>query len=1360
MMEENCATRIRDGSDKTSRKNVAIEEWINQSTLELKRHLKENGEWTGDPVASDSKQLRLEVEGDGSHGETGKSIINSSERETEDPSKARRLNLLKLNQQNSIGSTSDRSALTNGSSVSSVNELLDERAVDPEEVLINLGFGGKEDKHELSAKLPERFLVKESQATGIKVDEFLDGHPELKDLVTMRQNSAPITDDEGRMHISLANVFTDVTRMARVIRMFRSGIQTPTPGSPLSRQQSPFPDSPQRQSILSAANQSFLDKQGLYDNVPQSDNKFKNLAFKALRNKSVENLKDRLANADKVQSLVTKVEQFHKTPKIDNTVKEEISTNYSLSDTHIHEHSSDMTKLNGHATSASERDDTRETAPVVMEAVPEHVYSEKGDVALHMNNVSTYTNVVHTGDEEANNRTVDSVKARLSEGCLDEDKDKDISYVDWKFNKGVYCNDSDEGLNIEGSMKSIDEPLKDKDKPLKDIEGPLRSLSDSPIEEGDLSMNLGEPAAAVEMSNNDDPLKAPDDGNVPVEGSSIAPADGSFVAPVEGFLPPLGVITSPDNFKNMKEQPTVHVAMETVSNDTVCEKYASQQYLGYIDHNYNAVVDNVSNNVESCVSTQYFDPTLSSDTDQPDITIDTPEPVDNKIPLVLQPDTLVKFSKDKEVHSSKYTPVDLSKDTLVELSKHAPIDTHTKANLDTDMPVLRASHSSNKNNTNVTENNFDQAQNESITSIYSKTPEDVHSNNDIVEKDNTVNQKEGDNDIDIMDGDSKVNQIDHIDIKTSSKKSLSHRSAVNVNDHNDNCSILPVVSEDAKICSKLQTFQRVTKSPLTNGSHGDMVDMLHDQAVGKGNMKHAYNTRDMELSDIQDNVDIAGESVSKTGKQYMDKSKNNIDEWSVNNNNSQGYEAVQSLKSLAQNETGKTKFDNVWGKHAVGSSLKGDLDMRRLLFKRSATYGGRMVVPGTTEGEGSERSDILHHSKDDTTAYTDDTSSTLVEQSLDSQTHENKSTSHLPPMETNGSHFGQHRRDAPGYRGIPPFHSDGSGLVRSRTFPGGFMSYVRPLYYTAQIYNSFEDLHRNKVLNRIRSQSLNHLAVSEPSLVRSHSLDHPKSLGGYLDSEQNTNRVRSQSVKSYPGSPRVCTDIGMDMPECIRSGDASRSSMSLPVIQDDVLLSNDSVRRMQSGRSSRFGEDDIYRPLRASSVCGSGISSSVPSSVLDVSHINKLMLRTLLKSPTSQNFDDLARAHTVPADISEAAEELELMQCGIRKYRVVIQDLEAMSSQIYAQHTDLLTEDDRDLLDSLHQMRLEILSEVMKVESTIMARKKALIKGKLTGTFKSDMIQIVIQLLKEQLFHHNLLLSLQPDFAPSDSFSNFSFGSM
>ncbi|XP_041374264.1 protein ITPRID2-like [Gigantopelta aegis] len=86
---------------------------------------------------------------------------------------------------------SDTSVQTSGStcSATSLDALLENRQVDPVQVLMNLGFGYSANTCHNMMRVPERFLLQQSHATGIDLNEILADYPELHRLVMKRTTS-------------------------------------------------------------------------------------------------------------------------------------------------------------------------------------------------------------------------------------------------------------------------------------------------------------------------------------------------------------------------------------------------------------------------------------------------------------------------------------------------------------------------------------------------------------------------------------------------------------------------------------------------------------------------------------------------------------------------------------------------------------------------------------------------------------------------------------------------------------------------------------------------------------------------------------------------------------------------------------------------------------------------------------------------------------------------------------------------------------------------------------------------------------------------------------------------------------------
>ena len=64
---------------------------------------------------------------------------------------------------------------------SSVDEILEDRIEDPEEILTNLGFANQGDMESPIFKVPVRFLQAPTQASGIHVKKFFENNPDLRE---------------------------------------------------------------------------------------------------------------------------------------------------------------------------------------------------------------------------------------------------------------------------------------------------------------------------------------------------------------------------------------------------------------------------------------------------------------------------------------------------------------------------------------------------------------------------------------------------------------------------------------------------------------------------------------------------------------------------------------------------------------------------------------------------------------------------------------------------------------------------------------------------------------------------------------------------------------------------------------------------------------------------------------------------------------------------------------------------------------------------------------------------------------------------------------------------------------------------
>ena len=88
---------------------------------------------------------------------------------------------------------------------SSIDQLLEERKANPEEVLMNLGFGDTDQT--VGARLPARFLASQTQASGINMPHFIMSHPELSRYLNPESNYGRTVD-----------LIISIKSMGRVVR--------------------------------------------------------------------------------------------------------------------------------------------------------------------------------------------------------------------------------------------------------------------------------------------------------------------------------------------------------------------------------------------------------------------------------------------------------------------------------------------------------------------------------------------------------------------------------------------------------------------------------------------------------------------------------------------------------------------------------------------------------------------------------------------------------------------------------------------------------------------------------------------------------------------------------------------------------------------------------------------------------------------------------------------------------------------------------------------------------------------------------------------------------------------------------------
>ena len=94
----------------------------------------------------------------------------------------------------------------------SLDQILQDRERDPEDVLASLGFGSSDSDPSVSCRVPDRFLTSYSNAVGISIDTFTEHNPEFRDYVmltrTMSQEAAAASGEEGQGHGQIQGQFT------------------------------------------------------------------------------------------------------------------------------------------------------------------------------------------------------------------------------------------------------------------------------------------------------------------------------------------------------------------------------------------------------------------------------------------------------------------------------------------------------------------------------------------------------------------------------------------------------------------------------------------------------------------------------------------------------------------------------------------------------------------------------------------------------------------------------------------------------------------------------------------------------------------------------------------------------------------------------------------------------------------------------------------------------------------------------------------------------------------------------------------------------------------------------------------------
>ncbi|CAG5118290.1 unnamed protein product, partial [Candidula unifasciata] len=223
------------------------------------RNNKQNGCDDDLPLGSEAHSLSLEPATD----------YNSKYPVTDDERSA----WSKAISQNIMGWQSFSSDVSNHTSASSASleQLLNDRQVDPEEMLLNLGFGG-ESRHMMPilARVPDRFLNHPSRAYGIAPPSLSDDLPE--EVTTDSTDGALPGPDKAPVSAPTATIAsqpkrrTGIWTLARTLSLLRLK-SPPTRGhiSPSSNCNGAQPHPGHPISILHPANQKYLASRGFYE---------------------------------------------------------------------------------------------------------------------------------------------------------------------------------------------------------------------------------------------------------------------------------------------------------------------------------------------------------------------------------------------------------------------------------------------------------------------------------------------------------------------------------------------------------------------------------------------------------------------------------------------------------------------------------------------------------------------------------------------------------------------------------------------------------------------------------------------------------------------------------------------------------------------------------------------------------------------------------------------------------------------------------------------------------------------------------------------------------------------------------------
>ncbi|XP_071101719.1 protein ITPRID2-like isoform X3 [Haliotis cracherodii] len=164
---------------------------------------------------------------------------------------------------------SEVSGQTSGSSANSLDILLSQRNVDPEQMLRSLGFGFAHEQETPMLRVPVRFMQK-SHASGINIADFLTEYPELQQVMMKKSGKWGSLSKSISTMLAMKSILGHTTA-ASPPSSSNNDITAAAESGP------PDVESPQHvihPRILSAENQRALASQGYYDcNVPRVERK-------------------------------------------------------------------------------------------------------------------------------------------------------------------------------------------------------------------------------------------------------------------------------------------------------------------------------------------------------------------------------------------------------------------------------------------------------------------------------------------------------------------------------------------------------------------------------------------------------------------------------------------------------------------------------------------------------------------------------------------------------------------------------------------------------------------------------------------------------------------------------------------------------------------------------------------------------------------------------------------------------------------------------------------------------------------------------------------------------------------------------